>query len=237
MSLRPKTTAAEQRAQSAAAANLFTEASETRAALGDPEGAIACQWTGDMHRVAAALWTRAGAEADPQGYFFALAQTVLEAAATSPHSGSRPSELIVTLRAELARACTGVGAPLVFGSAAHLDPLGGPVDLDGMRVTLIGAHTPESFVLAQLNAVRAAGPSVALRAALAAYVVDVAAACGDTAMITAVAKLVAVDSLAPRGSAEAGQVKAAAKRVLGSTEWTRLQPYLRRAGISQPRGQ
>jgi hypothetical protein len=232
VSARQAATATDLRAQSAAVANILTEASAARALNGDAVGALVCQLTGDVHRVAAALWNRAATLADPHQEFFRLAELVLTAAGRPEAAGCSASVLVGAVRAAFSEVCAGFGIPLVFPAATHLDALDGPVDLTGIPVTLLGELTPELFVLGQLSAARAnASEPAAMRAALGAYTVDVAAATGDTAMITAAARMIAVEVGAPRGNADLGRLTATIKRVLGTTEWVRFRPYLRQAGI------
>ena len=221
-------TPAELRAQEAAVANIFTEASVSRAQLGDPTAALACQWVGDVHRVTAALWTRASVHADPHQEFFSLAERVLTAAdQVRVDNGSTAPALLSELRAAFAKACNDMNVPHVFPVATHLTPFtANPVDLNVLRGHILGDQDVEGFVAGRLAAAREAGPATGARLALEAYVVDVAERAGDVMLLTAMARLVALDLNAPPAGDDRAVLVSAAQRILGPVEWVRAGEYL-----------
>jgi hypothetical protein len=211
---------------------MFTESSIVRAAAGDTDAALACQWVGDVHRVMCALWVQAGARADPHTGFFTLAEKALVAAevvATEDHSPARV--LLAGLRGAFAMACGALNVPLVFPAAPHLDTLTGVVDLAGARDRLLDGLSAREFVENRLAAARTVTGVDALHLAIDAYLVDVADRAGDELMLTAVARMAVLQDAAPRGGTDLGSLAVAAKNVLGKVEWIRAQQHLREAVV------
>lgn len=235
MRRRQLASSAELRAQATAAAGVFTESSVGRARDGDQNAALACQWVGDVNRVVAALWARAEATADPYSQFFALAEQVLTAAdhvAAGIDAGRSAPVLIFELRAAFAKACAAADVRLVFPQAPHLTSLRGPVDLAAMRDKILGGSDPQEFVAGRIASAAAFDGEVnALRFALDAYIVDVATRTGDSLLVTAAARLIALNESAPRETATLTDLTSAAKRILGPIEWVRLQPYLSQTAV------
>lgn len=233
MSVNQVGTPAEMRAQETAAAALFARSSVGRADAGDANSAVACQWVSDVHRVSAALWNRAGTAEDPYQEFFALAEQVLTSAdRVGVEEGITAAVLVADLRAAFARACVAMNLPLVFPPAPHLAHFTGAMDLSALRGQILGAMQPEEFVSARISAGTGFDGEVnALRFALDAYVVDVAARTGDHMMLTAVARIIALNDSAPRSTATLPELVSAARAVLGPVEWVRLLPYLAQVGV------
>lgn len=225
-------TPAELRAQDAAVANIFTEASVSRAQAGDPTTALVCQWVGDVHRVTAALWTRAATHADPYQEFFSLAERVLTAAdQVRVDNGATAPALLAELRAAFSRACNDLNVLHVFPAATHLAPFAGQlVELNVLRNQILGGLEADVYVARRLAGAREAGPAAAVRLALEAYVVDVAERAGDVMLLTAAARLVAFELNAPRAGDDRAVLLAAAQRILGPVEWVRAGEYLAAAG-------
>lgn len=233
MSRRQVATADELRAQSAKVAAIMTEASVGRSQVGDETSALACQWVADVNRVVAALWNRAGVTADPHASFFDLAERVLTAADTVDVAAGAPaSVLLAEVRAAFAQACAALNIPLLFPPATHLATLYTPVDLRSMREQILRGDEESGFVEGRLAQARSAAGPGALRLALDAYLVDVAARAGDQLLLTAAARMIALATAAPPDSADMGQVSDAAQMLLGPVEWVRARPYLVRGGLA-----
>jgi len=225
-------TPAELRAQSGLIANIFTDAAVARAEAGDVNTAVACQWVGDVHRVAAALWGRAGTHPDPYPQFFRLAEQVLVAADRVTSDDGAPALMLITdLRSAFIRACSALSVQLVFPQATHLVGLDGPVDLARMRDQLLDGRTAAEFVTDRMTGAQQTAGVPALRLSVDAYLVDVADRTGDHLMLTAAARMVALAAAAPANPTDLTGLVAATRRVLGPVEWIRIQPYLRRAGL------
>lgn len=233
MSRRQVATADEMRAQAARLATAMTQASVGRAQVGDASTALACQWVADVNRVIGALWNRAGVTADPHAVFFDLAERVLTAADTVDVAvGAPASAILAEFRAAFYRTCMALHIPLVFPPATHLATLYTPVDLRAMREQILRDTDEAGFVEGRLSAARSTAGPAALRLALDAYLVDVAARAGDHLLLTATARMIALAAAAPPDSADMGQVAAAAQMLLGPVEWVRVRPYLARAGLA-----
>lgn len=233
MSRRQVATADEMRAHAAKVAATLTDASAGRAQVGDATTALACQWVADVHRVAAALWNRAGVTPDPHGAFFDLAEKVLSGASTVDIGAGAPaSVLLAEVRAVFSQSCAALNVPLVFPPATHLGTLYTPVDLRSMREQILRGTDPAGFVEGRLTQARTVRGAAAVQLAVDAYVVDVAVRTGDDLLLTAAARMIALAVTAPADSGDVPAVIAAAQALLGPVEWVRVQPYLVRAGIT-----
>lgn len=233
MSRRHVATADQMRAQAAKVAAIMTEASVGRAQVGDATTALACQWVADVNRVMGALWNQAGVTADPHATFFDLAERVLTAADTVDVAAGAPaSALLSEVRTAFSQTCMALNIPLVFPPATHLATLYTPVDLRAMREQILRGTDEAGFVAGRLEQARAASGPTALRLALDAYLVDVAARTGDELLLTAAARMIALAVAAPPDTSDTAQVTQAARTILGPVEWVRAQPYLVRAGLA-----
>lgn len=233
MSRRHVATADQMRAQAAKVAATMTGASVGRAQVGDATTALACQWVADVNRVAAALWNQAGVTPDPHGAFFDLAERVLTAASPADVAAGAPaSVLLAEVRTAFRQACAAMNIPLLFLPATHLATLYTPVDLRAMREQILRGTDEAGFVEGRLSQARQTTGPGALRLALDAYLVDVAARAGDQLLLTAAARMIALAVAAPPDTADMAQVSAAAQMLLGPVEWVRARPYLARAGLA-----
>ena len=215
------------RTEAADIANLLTASSARHARAGEATTAVACQWVADVYRVAGALWATAGASPDPHQEFFQLAERVLTAADRVQIVESACAlDVLTELRGAFADACAPVNVLVVFPAATHLASLSTPVQLGALRSQLLGGVEPADFVRGRLEAARSSAGVGALRFALDAYLVDVAEHAGDVMMLTAAARIVALNDGAPRDTADLDTLTMTARRVLGAIEWVRLQPYL-----------
>ena len=227
MSPRQLATPAQLRTGAAEIANLLTESSAGHARAGEATTAVACQWVADVYRVVSALWAAAGVSPDPHQEFFQLAERVLTAAdRVVVVEGACALDVLAGLRGAFTEACAPVNVLVVFPAATHLASLPAPVQLGALRGQLLGGATPADFVRGRLEAAQATAGVGALRFALDAYLVDVAEHAGDLMMLTAAARIVALNDGAPRDTADVHTLTETAKRVLGAVEWVRLQPYL-----------
>ncbi len=220
---------AEQRRQHANyAAGVLSAAASRRTSPTDRPIGVSCAWASDMMRVQAALWTRAGAQADPEGTFFTYADRVLRAAASATPSASG---LLERAREAYTGAAMMLNVPLVLPRTEGLSDLT-DVDLTGLPALVTGGRDPSEFVPATVMqaANRNLNPVVRTRMVLHAYLVDVAHRTGDTLMVSAAARLAALDDLTGNLS-DPHAILTAAVRLLGPIEEVRLRPYLRQAGL------
>lgn len=211
----------------------MTGASVGRAQVGDATTALACQWVGDVHRVSAALWNRAGVTADPYATYFDLAEKVLTAVDPADVAPGAPaSAILAEVRSAFSQECAARNLPLVFPAATHLGTLYTPVDLRQLREQILRGDDPARFVQQRLEQARTASGATPMRLVIDGYLVDVAARAGDELLLTAAARIVALSYTAPPDTTDAVGVAAAARDLLGPVEWVRAQPYLASAGLA-----
>ena len=186
-----------------------------------------CQWVADVHCVVGALWNMATVTADPYGRFFALAERVLTAADNVSTDTETPaSVLLADVRASFTQAANGLNIPLLFAPATHLATLYSPVDLRTVREQVLRGADTAAFVDAALDHAEQTSGAAAVRSAVDAYLVDVAARTGDDLLLTAAARMITLGQMAPAGTADPAEVTRAAEALLGPVEWVRAQPYL-----------
>jgi len=226
----PHIATADQRRQHALyAASALSDAASRRASEPDKAVALACAFAADNYRVQAALWTRAGARSDSYGAFFAMADKVLRSAANAT---PLVSGLLERSRESYVQACSALNVPLVLPRGENLSGLS-DVNMAGLRDLVTSGRPPEEFVASTLLEAARTNlyPAVRTRMTVHAYLVDVAHRSGDTAMVSAAARLAALDDLTGHLD-DPTAVLTFSVKFLGPVEEVRLRPYMRKAGIA-----
>lgn len=202
----------------------YSRASAEMALAGRAEEALACQWVGDVHKVMAALWSKAANSNDPTTSFFELASQAMAAAdrARPATNASSAAGALSSSRGAWVAAAREMNIPLVFRSAAHLGPLG-PVDLERAGAALTEGLSAGEYL--QARGATAGGLGRAAQVAVLSYLAQVSDQTGDTARVTALAAWSLMQMQGVR-SDDATEVKRVAREVLGPVGWVRVGPYL-----------
>ena len=195
-----------------------------RFAVSDPVLAVACQQGADMARVTAALWSMSSVTSDPESTFFRLASTVTARAVAVPFSHEvRPDQLVAAWRRAWIAAVSEANIPLAFPESS-VRP--GPVlDLALARSRFVGFAQVDEFVAAQYARGAALGGSGGLLESARGYLVAVASAAGDRALLSAQARWAWLESLAS-ASAPLEEVRGHVRTVLGPVDAVRATEFL-----------
>jgi hypothetical protein len=206
----------------------YTTLSQTMAAGGQhPASVVACQATGDVHRVMAALWGKAlNAPANQRLMFFQWAQDLLWRASGSLHA-TRPGAraALEDMRQAFLDALQPVNVPVFFTPLDHIRP-GVDIDPAVWRDPLVadGGDWRQKVAAMQLQKVHLGDPA-GLYAALRLALVEQNAAVDDLSLMSVWAKFLLVQWIVG-ANPTAAAVMETVRRVLSPTEQVRVDAFL-----------